>query len=142
MATKTQLIEQLFDTMGDVVRQMTPSREAWLGELGLSRQQLAMLFIIGRQESLTVGALADCLATTSGATTQMIDHLIQKQLLSRSTDTVDRRIVHVALSPQGRQVMHEARGAHKQFLEHLLSPLSESELKTLVELISKLGQSK
>jgi DNA-binding MarR family transcriptional regulator len=57
--------------------------------------------------SCTPGALADYLGATKGTVSQTLMSLEEKGLVSRVRSTTDRRVVELALTPQGRRLLSD-----------------------------------
>lgn len=73
---------------------------------------LATLRRSGPPYSLTPGELDRAQLITSGTTTHRITGLEARGFVQRVRDEEDRRVVHVQLTPEGRQVFDAAHDAH------------------------------
>ena len=93
---------------------------------GLRRHEfdvLAALRRSGEPFQLTAGELAVRTYVTSGTMTSRLDGLTSRGLVVRSPDTVDGRLVVVALTPAGREIVDHAFGALLETERELLAPL-------------------
>ena len=95
--------------------------------------------------------LRDGLATTcadisrhmnydSGATTRMVDQLEARGLVSRNRSQTDRRVVHLTLTPEGREVTKAMATPTIAFWNEMLGDFSLDEAAQLVGLLTRLLQ--
>ena len=103
--------------------------------LGLSLGEFDVLAALRRsakQSCLTPSELIDALLLTSGAMTNRLDKLCEKDLVSRSHSEQDRRSVTVQLTDAGRDLIDQAIQNHVQILNELINGLNEED-KTLLD---------
>lgn len=101
---------------------------------GLRRHEfdvLAALRRAGEPFQLTAGELALRTYVTSGTMTSRLDGLTARGLVRRSPDTVDGRLVVVALTPTGREILDRAFGALLEVERELLRPLAPDSIGPL-----------
>lgn len=98
-----------------------------------------MLLMIARDKGSTVTEMSQHLCMTPSAATQLIDSLVSHRLLKRTTDTKDRRKIHLTLTESGKKMLLRARKQRLKALADVLSPLTDTELKQLVKLQQKLA---
>jgi DNA-binding MarR family transcriptional regulator len=102
----------------------------------LSGTQYNVLRILrGSPEGLTCGEIGNRLITRDPDITRLLDRLEKRQLISRSRDTADRRIVLTRIAPDGLEILdrldHPVQDTHRKLLGHL----GRERLKTLAELL-------
>ena len=85
----------------------------------------------------TVAACAREMHTDAGGMTRMLDRLEAKGLLTRSRSTVDRRVVHLALTPKGREVAQHVPAVLAAVLNEHLRGFSDDEFATLMALLRR-----
>lgn len=85
-------------------------------------------------------ALAENLGVAVNSMTNLVDNLEHKGLAHRTRSEIDRRVVHVALTDEGRQVFEAASNAKFQFHRALLSSLTEDEQQILLVLFRKISR--
>jgi len=88
----------------------------------------------------TPAELADAAGVTRATMTGLIDTLERDGFVKREPDTNDRRMMSVRLTPAGEKFLVGFLPGHFQAIAALMSPLSESERKTLVGLLGKVQQ--
>jgi DNA-binding MarR family transcriptional regulator len=85
----------------------------------------------------TPAELAEAAGVTRATMTGLIDTLERDGFVKREPDPDDRRMMSVLLTPAGERFMGNFLPGHFQAIASLMSPLSESERKTLVRLLGK-----
>lgn len=91
----------------------------------------------------TVAGLARDLQLDPGATTRLLDRLEGKGLLRRERSTSDRRVVHVALTPEGQAIASQVPEVLCRVLNRHLSGFTHDEwmlLRSLLERILANGE--
>jgi DNA-binding MarR family transcriptional regulator len=119
--------------------------EANLLSHGLSPGRFTVLMLLldkatNQPVQHTPAELADRAGVARATMTGLIDTLERDGLVKRVADTVDRRMMSVHLTTRGEEVLQEVLPTHFQRMAALLSPLPESERKTLVRLLNKIVQ--
>jgi DNA-binding MarR family transcriptional regulator len=99
---------------------------------------LATLRRAGAPHRLSAGTLARGLVMSTGGMTKRLDKLEAAGLVARSADPDDRRGVLVSLTDRGLEVVDRAVEDHLRNEAHLLSALSEREVKALNGALAKL----
>jgi DNA-binding MarR family transcriptional regulator len=99
---------------------------------------LAALRRAGAPFELTAGELAARTYVTSGTMTSRLDGLTERNLVTRAADPVDGRLVRVALTPTGRQIVDAAFEALIAAERELLTPLPTGELEPLAVALRQL----
>jgi DNA-binding MarR family transcriptional regulator len=67
--------------------------------------------------------------------TRLIRALLAKDLVERTADPLDGRIVWLELSPEGRRVLHRARRRKDEFLARGIKRLSLQDQATLARAV-------
>lgn len=119
--------------------------DANLAEHELSQGRFGVLMALwgncrreGCQVPLTPAELAERTGVTRATITGLVDTLERDGLVTRTPHPNDRRMMSVGITPRGEQLLHKVLPAHFREMAWLLEPLSESERKTLVRLLTKL----
>ena len=98
-----------------------------LGSLDLGFTQLAALYAAAGSATLTVGDLADLLGRSPSATSRIVAGLVDKGLLERSEEPVDRRQRVLALTPEGAAVLQTVDHARAEQFLAIVRPLPVTE---------------
>ena len=96
-----ELIARFLAVAEDLNRQVQLHRlDAW-EELDLTIPQLKTLILLERAGPLRMGNISMYLSRALSATTTVVDRLVEKGLVNRSTDPDDRRVVLCELTDSG-----------------------------------------
>lgn len=85
----------------------------------------------------TPAELAGAAGVTRATMTGLVDTLERDGFVRREPDPNDRRMMSVRLTPKAEIFLREMLPAHFQIMAKVMAPLSESERKTLVRLLTK-----
>mgnify|MGYP005787325059 FL=1 len=126
---------------------MMSSTELWMGLRSLIRLYDKMLKKVCTEHDLTV-IEADVISflrnnpgkdtavdivelrrLSKGAVSKAVESLIQKSLLERIPDTVDRRRIHLKLKPEAGPVTEMIDDVKEEFLNTVLNGFSKEELQ-------------
>ena len=92
------LISRVKSTMSNLVTQRT------MAELGITSQQGSILFMVASGKCLLAAELAREYGIDASAVTRLVDRLEKRGLLNRVRSNEDRRVVRLALTPEGQSV--------------------------------------
>ena len=96
-------------TLVDAANIAQRALEKRLGHLRLSvAQERILALVYYAKENLTPSMLAALLLQETHSVSGLLNRLEDRDLITRSRDKQDRRVVWVALTPKGRQVAEEA----------------------------------
>jgi DNA-binding MarR family transcriptional regulator len=84
-----------------------------------------------------VSALADSLHITPGAVTGLSDKLISSGYANRKRDTNDRRVVHLEITDQGKEILRQFRTEIKSVVEQFFVGLSDEDIHHLIRIYQK-----
>lgn len=87
---------------------------------------------------LTPAQLTHAAMVTSGAISQRLDRLESRGLVSRVPSPTDGRVVHVALTDQGRSIIDRALPDHVATMDRLLQGLAPDQREQLAHLLRAL----
>lgn len=104
-------------------------------------EMLAELHRAGAPYRRTMGELAAAGSVRAGGVTQHADRLVRAGLIERERDDRDRRIVHLRLSPAGRDLVERVAEERRAGERELLTGLRPEERSHLVRLLGVLGDS-
>lgn len=97
--------------------------------LTAARASLLSVLVFGGPRS--VGDLAEIEQVTPPAATKLIDALETDGLVERKRSTADRRIVEVAATSRGHEVLERGRAARVTALAEMLAEVSPRDLATV-----------
>ena len=100
--------------------------------------QLGCLSAIKQDGPLTSSALAKKVYLSPSTVVGIVDRLEEKQLVTRTRDSKDRRLVHIAITPAGEQLIAAAPSLLQDTLAEALVRLPESEQVAITRSLEKL----
>jgi DNA-binding MarR family transcriptional regulator len=104
---------------------------------GLSPAQASALGTVNRLVSPTLGELAAIEQVQPPTVTRLVTSLERAGLVARETDDVDRRVVRVRVTAEGRRSLHRIRTLKNAFLTRRLAALDPAE-QELAEALTSL----
>lgn len=117
------------------------ARFAELGTTEPGFDVLAALRRSGPDHRLSAGELARQTLVTTGGLTLRVKRLEEEGYVRRWRDPDDNRMVHVALTEAGVELVDRAADAHFANLTRMLEKLSPGERKDLAHLLGRLDES-
>lgn len=130
------------EEFGLVRQKLSPTHaKAELGDLSAPALFYRMSVpLYARQTPMTMGELSKALGIPLSTATRFVDWLSKHGYAQRSSDPHDRRVVRVALSPQGRELYEAINFSFAQKLERILRRLTPTERKQFVSLVRKIAE--
>ncbi len=122
---KEQICYTLYATSMAVNRTYKPM----LDEMGITYPQYLAINVLGEEDGLTVGVIADRLALESSTVTPLVKRLEQAGLATRQRSQIDERLVQVFLTEAGRAMLARSSCLNRALLER--SQMTIAQLGTL-----------
>lgn len=119
------------NSLRDPLAQLTESLE-------LTPPQLHGVLWLGQDGPLSMGELARRVGVTEKTITGIVDRLEREGYALRERDPSDRRVVHVRLTPRGREISDRVHAQAQENLGHFLSLLDPEERAALLRIFEKL----
>jgi DNA-binding MarR family transcriptional regulator len=130
---KKETVEELVELQRRIDRDRRQYElDAWM-RLHLGIGQLKTLFFISNRGATTTGKLATALKVTPTNVTGIIDRLLEKNLITRTGDPDDRRVLLLRTTPQGDELVAELRQKRRERMSELFSRLSEDEAAVVAQ---------
>jgi MarR family transcriptional regulator, organic hydroperoxide resistance regulator len=102
----------------------------WL-MLELTFAQARALFMLAARKELTVSQLAKLLGVGNPTASILVQQLVERDLVTRTEHTTDRRHTIIRLSPKGAEIGAGRRKQREKQWQRWLSQLSDDELNAL-----------
>src|SRR5208283_1496002 len=124
---KKETVEELVELQRRIDRDRRQYElDAWM-RLHLGIGQLKTLFFISNRGATTTGKLATALGVTPTNVTGIIDRLLEKNLITRTGDPDDRRVLLLRTTTQGDEMVTELRQKRRERMTELFSRLTDEE---------------
>jgi len=125
---RTLLISDLLGELGshspaDAMRAM----RHWPGGR-LSLVHLNILFLLEYDGPLTMRGLAEAIDVSQASATGIVDRMEQRGLVERQRDEEDRRVVRVAVTNEGRELIAGMVAQRRDHMAQMLDTFTDEEL--------------
>ena len=104
----------------------------------VSFTQWMVIANLGRFERLTASELSAQTCHDMGALTRVVDDLEKEGFVRRERTERDRRVVEIALTPEGRRYLLAGKRIVVDLLNSLVEPFAREELETLIALLQRM----
>lgn len=111
-----------------------------LSDFNITVPQFTALQILINQGNMTIGELSQKMALACSTITDLIDRMEKTELVARSRDEKDKRVVRVDVLPKGYSILEEVLNKRIEFLDSKLSGLSYEEKESLDKGLNSLYQ--
>lgn len=110
----------------------------FLSRTGLSMREVnVLLFLANHPGQDTARDVVEVRGLAKSQVSQAVELLTSWDVLQRTPDQTDRRVVHLAITKKGASLAEEAQAIQAAFGLRLLEGLSESERTTFLALLAK-----
>lgn len=124
--------------MRKVLSSILSQADAQLAPHDVTYVQYLPLYKLLGTDCDTVAALSRDLGIDPGAMTRSLDRLEAKGLVQRERSTADRRVVHLALTDEGRAVAAQVPGVLAEVLNGHLSDFSQVEWQQMLRFLQRM----
>jgi DNA-binding MarR family transcriptional regulator len=120
------------------VNRVLPQMEALFEDAELTFSQWTTLVALHDGSISTAGDLAHNICHDAGSLTRLIDQMEKRGLVTRARSESDRRVVTLALTPRGRDLVEALAPRVMNLWNNLLSGFTHAEIDTLIGLLTRL----
>jgi DNA-binding MarR family transcriptional regulator len=106
----------------------------------LSILQIQALIFLSQNKKVSMTDIAKQFNIELPSATSLLNKLYDQKLVERKTETSDRRLVIIVLTESGKKLLEQAVKARKEKVEKILSYLSDTEKKDLLNIFKTLGE--
>ncbi len=135
-SAQAELLERALDSLDEMADGWRKKSPAVWSRKDISLGQLHILMLLHDCQAASVSRLAELLGISMPSVSSVVDRLEESGLARRQRDEADRRVVHVVLSPKGREVAAEASGFRRRAARGLLRKFSAQELEALLTVLA------
>ena len=142
--TNSQELTERFLAVAEFLNRQTHLHrlDAW-EELGMTIPQLRTLVLLERMGPMRMGSISTHLGRALSATTTVVDRLVEKGFVGRSSDPDDRRVVLCELTDSGRSTIDRFWRIGTDRIEMIVEVLDSEQMAAVVrglELIQQAAQ--
>lgn len=117
---------------------LLPQMEELFADQELTFSQWTTLVALHDGRINTAGDLAHNICHDAGSLTRLIDQMVERGLVTRGRSEADRRVVKLALTARGREVVEALAPKMMNFWNSLLAGFTHQEVDTLIGLLTRL----
>ncbi len=125
-----QCARAVLEVVPELMRHIRSRMRAHRGA-GLSVPQLRSLLFVNRNAGAALGRLAEHLGLTPPSASRLVEELVQRKLLERSTSADDRRRLQLGVSAAGRHLLEAVLRETQAGLSAELARLKPEELASV-----------
>jgi DNA-binding MarR family transcriptional regulator len=114
--------------------------DSWV-KLSLTTPQLKSLLYVTRHGKVNLSGLASGIGVTPANVTGIVDRLVQQGLLTRTSDSDDRRVLWLGVTDKGKALVEDLREGGVHEMHNILENLTEEELSTVARGFDVLARS-
>ncbi len=130
MATRTDLITELFSVVGRFRRQLRRTGRGF-DTAGLTEAQAELLRLVGRRPGISVREAANELGLVPNTASTLVSRLTTDGLLIRAVDEADRRVGRLRLTDSAQRLADASRAERRAALAEVLAELDADQVDTL-----------
>jgi DNA-binding MarR family transcriptional regulator len=105
----------------------------------LSYAQYGLLFGLAEQGELCATDLASVAEVAPSTATKMLDRLVEAGLVARVRSDLDRRVVMVALTPRGAEIVATRRARYEDLWREALAGFSDEQLRGATAVLERVA---
>ena len=136
--TRRQLIERLISGMMNMRQaDRDAGHNGILQKHGLSSPQMPVVMLVAQAGQVSVKDIASRFNITSSAATQLVQTLIRHDILRKTTDTQDRRVVRIEFTAKGKRTFSALRSNMLVEIEKVFKPVPDRELTEMISSFEK-----
>lgn len=132
-----RLAETFTQLMGLLNRHMAGETLAIMHEAGITLPQMVALHVLRYGGNSSINGLGEALNLSTSATSHLVDRLVERDLVVRTEDPVDRRQKRLALAAGGEELLSRLSVSRESEMLALASRLSPDVLNSVLALLEQ-----
>jgi DNA-binding MarR family transcriptional regulator len=105
----------------------------------LTNEQHYLLRYIFQRERCTTTELAEAFSVQKSAITAIINRLVEKNIIARTQDVADRRVIYLTLTEQGKILFEKTERKVFHLIESIIEKLDQQEIETFLNTFGKIA---
>lgn len=110
-----------------------------IGDTVTCEQHYTMRYI-NQVTSCTSSELAQVFGVNKSAITSIINRLFEKELIQRTRDEKDRRVIYLTLTDKGKNVFFKMEERIQRLVESIINKFDDTEIQTFLTTFEKLDR--
>jgi DNA-binding MarR family transcriptional regulator len=139
---RQELLKDLIEKLTSAIHAMHKEQCFSFGGSVLGKPQAMILFFIYENKGVaSVKEIAKFLHVTSGAVTQFTNGLVEKKLVKREENVIDRRSVNIMLTVKAKKDFNTFKQQYIESASKSFAEFNDQELEQFTKLIEKIKKS-
>jgi MarR family transcriptional regulator, 2-MHQ and catechol-resistance regulon repressor len=138
VASATSRLE-LWSIVSDAWRALQRRGEKPMSKIGISVAEFKILRSLNESQPASMAKLSHDIVLTQPAITFFVDKLEERELVRRSRDSEDRRVINIMMTAKGEALFKRALKVHSSFVKDALGTLSSNEARQLSTIMKKIA---
>ena len=135
---KTQLAINVINSIGNANNFIQEKLHSYVKTTGLTPSQFAIIIILGNNGALKISDIYKQMLIKSGNRTMILDSLEKRNFINRIFSKNDRREIIIELTAAGQKFFEENHEKYSNFVEKIISNISQNEQKDIVAIAKKI----
>ncbi len=119
------IADEIQRLMYDLVHYYAICDRVTIQQMDVTASQGYILLALPETESISMNDISLKMRLANSTMTRMVDQLVQRGMVNRTTDNQDRRIVLIRLTEKGQDVKIRLKNALQDFFSQVLGDLPE-----------------
>ena len=132
-------IQNVVEAIGVITREFNIRGNYPFKDYFLGRPHIDVLYLLTQNKQMSIKELSERLNVTSGAVTQFVDFLKEKNLVLKAEKLTDRRVCLVSLTPNAKHEFEKFKEVYQATIARYFDDLGDAELITLSKILHKIG---
>lgn len=128
----------ILDLIYELKKKCVQSDEDFFDSLDISQAEYNMFICLKNCKHFNSYSVAEKMQLSLSRVSRIIDKMVNKEFLTRSTNKMDRRAIDIKMTPQGKEVMNKIIEYRNIREEKLESKISEKEKEAIAVNLEKL----
>ena len=130
--------DTIFDLFFDNIKKLFYP-EDWLEfDANFSKSELFTMLLVDRHGEMIMSQIADHINLPMSTASGMVDRLVKTGYLKRERSELDRRIVLIKLTEQGKDLINKLKGMILYYIGKINESLTSEEIQLLSKIIGKI----
>lgn len=134
----SQFAEEMIQLLPVFLKGMLRDRKDVLTTGMISVPQFILLNLLSNSNKMKMNEIAGHLKVSLPAATGLVERLVVLDVLERSGDEKDRRVIYISLTQKGRQILKKVMETRKLAITEIFGNLTDEERTAYLHIIKKL----
>lgn len=109
-------------------------------DISITPLHYEILLLLDDEGPLQMLEIGKRLQIAKAQVTQLINKLVESQLVERSANSTDRRIINISLTENGKRTLTEHRRHSIAIVKEMISDISDEEMEELADSLKKMQE--